>query len=57
VIAFLHLFEFAVIAVALRLVYVWRRPFREDGRRRMGARWAARAHQLVMQMIYDWRSR
>ncbi|HWG03230.1 MAG TPA: hypothetical protein VG164_15460 [Trebonia sp.] len=56
-IAFLHLFEFAVIALAWRLLYVWRRPFREDGRRRLGARWANRAHLLVMQMIDDWRSR
>lgn len=56
-IAFLHLFEFAVVAVVLRLVYVWRHPFRDDGRRRLGGRWAARAHLLVMQMIDDWRSR
>lgn len=54
---FLHLFEFAVIALAWRLLYVWRRPFREDGRRRLGAGWAARVHLLVMRMIEERRSR
>ncbi len=54
---FLHLFEFAVIAVTARLVFVWCRPFRDDGKRRFGAGWPARVHQLLLQMIDEWRAR
>jgi hypothetical protein len=70
-VTFLHLFEFTVIAVAGRLVYVRFRPFRTHGRcqgrgckrcggsgevRRLGARWTARFHQIVLRMIDEWRS-
>lgn len=53
----LHLIEMALILLAGRLVFVWLRPFRPDGKRRLGAGWASRLHLVVAQMISEWRAR
>ncbi len=50
---FLHLLAFVLVMVAIRLIYVWRQPFRDDGKRRIGGRWTARVHQTVTDMIRE----